>query len=127
MTTTKKIKGIIEEFINDRKDWEGEGKINNFYLSICLLLIDYRFVTVNDCDDLSILYDNLVINNEIITEDNYKEYSEEFLVERLGRPMSYIEKDLKDHSYLLNYYKNAYDVVNCCIRLYNNYNAIDWR
>lgn len=121
---TKKQKQLFKEFMNDRKGWSGSLKLDKTYLNITYYLIN-NITTLKNIDDLSIVYDNLVINNELLTLDNVNEYDKAYLENRLNLKYNTIIKRLKnDKICLLNYYvKN--DLINCRVWLDLNYNALD--
>lgn len=102
---------------------EKGGRDNKLYLNILYYLVSkylvcssHRTITV---DDLELLYDNLYINNEIITADNLTEYdlNKLQLTTKTVAAIAAGEKVL-----LLNYYKltsNYTELVNCKILLDN--------
>lgn len=121
---TKKQKELFKNFINERKGWEGCLKLDKTYLNITYFLIN-NIKDLKNIDDLSIIYDNLVINNELLTLDNVDEYDKEYLEKRLNLKYNTIIKRLENNKIcLLNYYvKN--DLVSCRIWLDLNYNILD--
>lgn len=71
----KNLKANFKEFINERRTYTGPLKLDQFYLSIAYHLAKSGLCgEIKDSYDVSILYDNLVVNDEILTQDNYKEY-----------------------------------------------------
>lgn len=121
---TKKQKQLFEEFIKERKAWSGCLKLDKTYLNITYYLIN-NITTLKNIDDLSVIYDNLVINNELLTLDNVEEYDINYLENRLNLKYNTIIKRLENKKIcLLNYYvKN--DLIECRIWLDLNYNALD--
>lgn len=125
---TKHQKTLFLEFIKERKEYNNIYKPNKLYLNICYYLIHNKLVNINNMfntNDLAELYDNLIINNELITLDNYKEYEEETLCRLIGRNIKVIKKCLNNNKiFLLNYY-NRTELIYCSICLDLNYNALD--
>lgn len=121
---TKKQKQLFKEFINERKAWNGCLKLDKTYLNITYYLIN-NIPTLKNIDDLSVIYDNLVINNELLTLDNVEEYERAYLENRLNLKYNTIIKRLENNKIcLLNYYvKN--DLIDCRIWLDLKYNALD--
>lgn len=111
------LKGIFNDFINLRKDWDDHClKPNPLYLSIAWFLCKNDLAgVVEDVSDLMMVYDNLVINNEILTEENFNEYDPDYYCKfrSLKTVKKYIFKDNK--IILLNYYKNFKNKNNCTV------------
>lgn len=121
---TKKQKQLFKEFIEERKGWNGCLKLDKTYLNITYYLIN-NITTLKNTQDLASVYDNLVINNELLTLDNVSEYDKAYLENRLNLKYNTIIKRLENNKIcLLNYYvKN--DLIDCRIWLDLNYNALD--
>lgn len=120
----KKQKQLFEEFINERKGWEGCLKLDRTYLNITYYLIN-NIKDLKNIDDLSVVYDNLVINNELLTLDNVEEYERAFLENRLNLKYNTIIKRLENNKIcLLNYYTQN-TLCECRIWLDLNFNALD--
>ena len=91
----------------------------------CLLNITYYILTrlyngsIDDVTDVAIVYDNLEINNQIITRDNICDYSEEFLMRRIHHKIENIRKWIiqDGYIYLLDYYlPNGTGPIECALR-----------
>ena len=125
---TKQQKTLFLEFIKERSVYNNIYKPNKLYLNICYYLIKNKFVNINNTFttfELGNLYDNLIINNEVITLNNYEEYEEETLKRLIGRSIEVIKKCLNNNKiFLLNYY-NYKELIYCSICLDSNYNALD--
>ena len=125
---TKQQKTLFLEFIKERSVYNNIYKPNKLYLNICYYLIKNKFVNINNTFttfELGNLYDNLIINNEVITLNNYEEYEEETLKRLIGRSIEVIKKCLNNNKiFLLNYY-NYNELIYCSICLDSNYNALD--
>lgn len=108
----KKYEKIFNEFINFRKGWEGVFSPHPLYLTICYNLIAgaHEGGTIKDINDLMIIYDNLVINNEILDKENFYDYDFETLA-KIWRITPQKYKTMKtnifknDCIYLLNFYR----------------------
>ena len=60
---------IFIDFINERKEWTGALGLNKRDLSICYYLLrTHKASKCNDLYDLMTIYDNLVINSEILDD-----------------------------------------------------------
>lgn len=120
----KRALKIIEDFKEDRKDFSITNPLRakDFYLNVCYFLINSKRVKVSDLDDFNLLYDNLVINNEIIDSDNVGEYRRDWLEKVTGKKYSRIEKELtQGYCYLLNYY-DPHELRYCSIKLKKDFN-----
>lgn len=121
---TKKQKQLFKNFINERKNWEGCLKLDKTYLNITYFLIN-NIKDLKNIDDLSVIYDNLVINNELLTLNNVDEYDKAYLEKRLNLKYNTIIKRLENNKIcLLNYY-NKNDLIECRIWLDLEYNILD--
>lgn len=83
----------LQEIKNTLKEWAQNSHRNDKEtLNVCYFLIkNYHYAkSIKNIDetDLMILYDNLTINNEIITSDNIDEYD----TEKLGLSTKTINK-----------------------------------
>ncbi len=117
-----KTKRLFKEFINERKDWKNNPlQLDLLYLNIAYNLFKNNLVgTPKDTTDISIIYDNLVINNELITKENITEYDTTTLqniCNRYNKKYTTFINDIMNNNkiYLLNYYTlNDYcDFVEC--------------
>ena len=112
--TTKELKTVL-------KQMEQEGRSDKLILNILYYLASNRFITKTikelTIDDLLISYDNLWINNEIVSGDNIEEYEEKFIVDLIGKTRTQAIKDYKK-ILVLNYYKKpftSWDLIDCKI------------
>jgi hypothetical protein len=122
---TKQQKTLFLNFIEERKEYNNIYKPNKLYLNIAYYLIKNRLVKCNDLMDLYIVYDNLIINNEIIDKDNCEEYGKDTLERLTNLKYSTILKRLNNNKILLLNYYNKNDLISCRIWLDLNYNALD--
>jgi hypothetical protein len=122
---TKQQKTLFLKFIEERKEYNNIYKPNKLYLNIAYYLIKNRLVKCNDLMDLYIVYDNLIINNEIIDKNNVNEYGKDTLERLSNLKHSTILKRLNNNKILLLNYYNKNDLISCCIWLDLNYNALD--
>ena len=102
--TSKELKETL-------KQMEQEGRSDKLILNILYYLASNRFIikTIKelDKDDLLIAYDNLWINNEIVTGDNIEEYDQRVIENMIGKTRTQAIKDNKK-ILVLNYYKKPF-------------------
>lgn len=94
-------------------------------VDICLLNITYYILTrlydgsIDDVKDVAAVYDNLEINNQIITRDNINEYDSKYLMLRIHHSIDTIKKWIIQCGfiYLLDYYlPNGTGPIECALR-----------
>ena len=128
----KKYEKIFNEFIEERRSWEGALSLNPLYLTICYKLISgaHEAGTIKDKFDLMLLYDNLAINNEFLNVDNLEEYDPQTLCKIWGvtsQKYKTIKTNILKNNciYLLNYYrlehteKRTLTKLIYCLKKYN--------
>lgn len=117
-------KKLIIEFAEQRKDYNNCFKSDLYFLNIAYMLIKNRLAgTPRDTDDIAIIYDNLVINCEIIDADNITEYERATVEKLTGKRYDRALNEIKaGYSYLLNYYDINGDMHETKIKLKNDYN-----
>lgn len=110
----RKDERITRIFLEERKQWESclAPDINIINLTWA---IDKHFLKgdkkIKNINDFECVYDNLVVNNEIINCDNLHEYKES-LSNKIGLlTIRKIEKRIK--SVLLNYYEPNGELKEC--------------
>ncbi len=94
----------------------------DYYVSMTYYLFKNRYACKSvrniTLDDMFLIFDNLAINNEIISQDNYMEYD----LDKLGISKSYqtqIKNGNKD--LLLNYYDVNDNLHECRVYLQSDY------
>jgi hypothetical protein len=111
------FKNLIMEAREDRRDPMLQG--------LAFMLQKNKNIIIDDIDDFDEFYDNLEINNEIITSDNVDDYDIAKLLKdnniRL-KPETFKRKIQQGKGVLLNYYSNVnrygekverWQLVNC--------------
>lgn len=129
----RQTKKIFREFIEERREYTGPLSLDKMYLSIAYDLVKRGLPgEIKDTYDLSILYDNLVINDEIISHDNYKEYDlHQILLKTMKFKQSFktvLHNLINNKSiYLLNYevISNYCDRKECFIKYDPNFSYFD--
>lgn len=123
-------KEALIELATDRKDWTACNRPALFYLNICYYLAKHGHVKIQNVDDASILYDNLVINNEIIDADTITEYDPKVIEKITRKKYATIKQDIKKgYVYLLNFYSNKnarsnWELQQCSLKLFADYNEL---
>lgn len=116
---------IFIDLINERKDWEGCFSPNKRDLSICYYLTRTGAAKIDDLNDLLTLYDNLVVNSEIIEADTIENYDNDTIKELTGLKAETAKAKTKAGVFwLFDYYdKNGHHHTK--LKLNNNYNDIE--
>ena len=122
---SKKLDILFKTFTSEKfASFEVEG-IDSFILGACYFLASRHLVNLSSVDDLVELYDNLFINSEIITAENYENYDMKRLTSRLGISEKTLLKQLEKYNFILDYYTNleggTFRMKTCKIRLLKNY------
>lgn len=123
----KNLKKIFKEFINERTEYTGVIALDKIYLSICYQLCKNNLAgEILDTYDLSILYDNLCINNELLTIENYTEYDLFDICQKYHKNELKIVMDITENNkiFLLNFDKILHNkkgysysnVIDCFIK-----------
>ena len=108
------LKNLLKELLKTGRD---DILLLNILYYLCKSYKVTNSLKTLSVDDLELIYDNLEINNEIITSDNINEYKE-YLENNCS--MGTINKITSGESILLlNYYSIYNDLVNCKILLKN--------
>lgn len=109
--TLKQIKKTL-------KEWHNESHRNDLdLLNITYYLIkNYHYsksIKNIDESDLMIIYDNLLINNEIIDSDNLNDYGEKYISSLMINNQTMKKIKNGSHFLLLNYYNDKNNLRHC--------------
>lgn len=127
------IKKTVEAFATKRKN---EGRpVDKTLINITYFILKKHMASFEEMDNyaVSIIYDNLYINNQFIDKYNLDEYDDQTLKEILKDRFCNMTVDglkkkvLQDNKIImLDYYggKNAYRLYNCFICFDPNYNVL---
>ena len=111
-----KLKEAFKNFIISRKDWDNGYNPNRLKdeLNITYYLIKNRFVKIERFDDIQEAieetFDNIIVNNEILTKDNYKEYDLKKISRKYNKSLKSIINNLENNKIILLNYYNKYDL-----------------
>lgn len=121
----KQVKRIMKEFCESRKDCRNYLQLDKTYLNICYYLINSYKVKCVDAWDFGCLYDNLIINNEIIDLQNVNEYDANTLEKLAHLKYETIKERLNNNKILLLNYYNKNDLIYCKMWFDLNVNFLD--
>lgn len=127
------LKNYFKKFIEERKNWDNCLKPDSYYLSISYMLIKNKYYNISKSGDpvydIMVVYDNLIVNNELINHDNISDYDFETLSrieKKFNRKNGTIKKLIQEgYHVLLNYYNNKNCLIDCFIIINPNYLYFD--
>ena len=118
-----KTKKLCEQLIDFRKDWVGCFAPNQVDMNITYNLLKSGCCgACEDMSDVMVVYDNLVVNNELITLDNVEEYEEETLIKHMRKHgCNYTYETIlrylnKGYVFLMNYYTTKGKLKECWLK-----------
>ena len=118
-----KLETLTLALAKERYNFFGYSKDTiDYYVSITYYLFKNRYVCKSTrnitLDDMLLIFDNLAINNEIISQDNYMEYD----LDKLGISKSYQTQIINGNKdLLLNYYDINDNLHECRLYLQSDY------
>lgn len=107
---------ITRIFLEERKEWKDNCLAPDKNIINLVWAIDKSLLKgdkkIKNIDDFKYVYDNLIINNEIINCDNFYEYDEDCITKKITpSTISKIKKG--DKAVLLNYYEPNGELKDC--------------